>query len=282
MTGKVHAAKNSPALWQSHLLAPGEKDHKYKRGHCLIAGGPMTKTGAARLAARGALRVGAGLVTIASPKDALATYAAHLTAIMIEPADNADELLDLICQDRYSIAVAGPALGTDQNAKEKVSALLASGKPVLLDADAISIWKDDTATLFTSIVKHKRPVVLTPHLGEFGRVFDAPPTDNREHAVLAAARESGAIVVLKGAETLIADPQGNLVCNHHASPYLATAGSGDVLSGIIAGLMANGLPAFEAACAGVWMHGDAAIRFGSGLIAEDLPEMLPEVLSNLD
>lgn len=263
--------------WLS-LPSPAADGHKYDRGHAVVVSGAMASTGAARLAAAGALRAGAGLVTVASPPDAVMTNAAHLTAVMLRRAPDAETLGEILADERVTAAAIGMGLGLDDEdaARAKVHAVLGSGTAAVLDADALTAFAHASAELFDAIAG---PVVLTPHAGEFARLFAAGGT--RERNAAAAARTSGAVVVLKGEHTVIAAPDGRLHVNDHASPWLATAGSGDVLAGIVAGLLAQGMEPFEAARAAVWMHGDAGLRGGPGLVAEDLPALLPLVLRDL-
>jgi hydroxyethylthiazole kinase-like uncharacterized protein yjeF len=275
-TTQLH--ENSPALWQ--FPWPKLDGHKYSRGHCVVVSGPAHATGAARLAARAALRVGAGLVSVASPPDAVPVHAAHLTAIMIKPFQGAAGLGQLLSDKRLNATVLGPGLGVGRQARDLVMTVLKSGAATVLDADAITSFQDDPQALFNLL---DDTCVLTPHEGEFERLF--PGVADQSASKLEAARVAAAralcVVLLKGADTVIAAPSGKAVINANAPPSLATAGAGDVLAGLIAGLLAQGMPAFDAACAGAWLHGAAAGRFGPGLIAEDLPEMLPAVLTDL-
>jgi hydroxyethylthiazole kinase-like uncharacterized protein yjeF len=270
---------NLPALWRSRLRPPRPDDHKYARGHAFVVSGPASATGAARLAAAGALRAGAGAVTVASPPDALSVNASQLTAIMVRECDGPGALADLLADPRPKSVVIGPGNGVGRDTRANVEAALASDAAVVLDADALTSWADSAEQLFVNIQNTLHPVVMTPHEGEFGRLFsvERPRLDRAR----AAAAESGAVVVLKGYDTVIAAPDGRAAINANAPADLATAGSGDVLSGIIAGLLAQGLPGFEAAAAGVWMHGAAGAAVGHGLIAEDLPPAVPEVLRQL-
>jgi hydroxyethylthiazole kinase-like uncharacterized protein yjeF len=270
--------ENTPALWcYPHPRAEG---HKYDRGHCVVVCGPSHATGAARLAARGALRVGAGLVSVASPPDAVAINAAHLTAIMLKPFEGADGLAHLLDDKRLNAVVIGPGLGVGGETRELVMAVLQSGAAVVLDADALTSFRDDPDALFARL--HDR-CVLTPHDGEFERLFPGllDEAASKVDAVRTAAARAGCTVLLKGGDTVIANSSGKAAINANAPPTLATAGAGDVLAGFIAGLLAQKMTAFDAAACGVWLHGAAAGAFGPGLIAEDLPEMLPEVLSEL-
>jgi hydroxyethylthiazole kinase-like uncharacterized protein yjeF len=270
--------ENSPALWR--FPWPRADGHKYSRGHCVVVSGGPTATGAARLAARGALRIGAGLVTVASPPHAVMVHAAHLTAIMLKPFDGAEGLASLLEDRRLNSVVIGPALGVGGETREMVMAALASGAAVTLDADALTAFRDDPEALFARL--HDR-CVLTPHDGEFERLFPGLREDSADKvaAVRAAAARAGCAVLLKGGDTVIAQPGGKAAINANAPPDLATAGAGDVLAGFIAGLLAQGMTGFDAACAGTWLHGDAARHAGPGLISEDLPEFLPESLAAL-
>ncbi len=270
--------ENSPELWC--FSWPRLDAHKYARGHCVVVSGPAHATGAARLAARGALRIGAGLVSVASPPDAVAVNAAHLTAIMVKPFEGGAGLAELLTDRRFNAVVVGPGLGVGGETREAVFAVLASGASVVLDADALTSFRDHPDALFARL--HDR-CVLTPHAGEFDRIFPGllEESASRLDAARAAAAQCGAVVLLKGPDTVIAHPDGKAVINANAPPALATAGAGDVLAGFIGGLLAQGMTAFDAACAGTWLHGDAAARFGLGLIAEDLPEILPESLAAL-
>jgi NAD(P)H-hydrate epimerase len=270
--------ENSPALWQYPW--PRLEGHKYSRGHCVVVSGPAHATGAARLAARAALRVGAGLVSVASPPDAVAVNAAHLTAIMIKPFERAAKLGALLSDKRLNAVALGPGLGIGKDTRDLVTTVLKSGAGTVLDADAITSFQDDPQALFSLLDDR---CVLTPHEGEFERLFPGllDKSASKLEAARAAAAQALAVVVLKGADTVIAAPSGKAVINANAPAFLATAGAGDVLAGLIAGLLAQGMAAFDAACAGTWLHGEAARLFGPGLIAEDLAEMLPAALAGL-
>ncbi|MDE2184809.1 MAG: NAD(P)H-hydrate dehydratase [Alphaproteobacteria bacterium] len=271
-------AENGPEIWS--LPRPGPLGHKYARGHTLIISGPAHATGAARLAARGALRIGSGLVSVASPPGAIAVNAAHLTAIMVKPFDGAPGLAHLLEDKRYKAVAIGPGCGVGQGTRDLVGAVLNSDVAAVLDADALTSFSGDSGSLFQIL----RPSsVLTPHDGEFTRVFPdlLAHSASRIEAARDAAARAGCLVLLKGPDTIIADPNGRVVVTTNAPPELATAGSGDVLSGFIAGLMAQGMESFQASCAAVWLHAEAAKVFGPGLISEDLPEQLPAVLRRL-
>ncbi len=276
------AFANEPPLWLADLPLPQAGGHKYSRGHAVVVSGGMTSTGAARLAARGALRGGAGLVSLASPPDALAVNAAHLTAIMLLRMDGPPGLAAILADIRRNAVCLGPGLGVGGEARALVAEALASGASVVLDADALTSFADCPEQLFTGIrLWPGRPVVMTPHTGEFGRLFGTVKGDSKLDRARQAAEISGAVMVLKGADTVVAAADGRASIAANAPPWLATAGSGDVLAGIIAGLLAQGMPPLEAASAGVWMHGEAGRAAGIGLIAEDLPEALPHVWSAL-
>jgi len=276
---------NTPELWRAHLPAPRTEAHKYDRGHALVLSGAMHRTGAARLAARGALRCAAGLVTLASPREALAVNASHLTAIMLTPCDNAHELGEILSDRRINALVLGPGGGIGEPMRAMVLAALAApaqGRSIILDADALTSFEGRLRELAEAIKASQTAAILTPHDGEFARLFgeDSPSrqdSPSRLERARTGARLSGGIVLLKGADTVVAHPDGRAAIHGEAPPWLATAGSGDVLAGLVAGCLAQGAPAFEAACAAVWLHGAAARAFGPGLIAEDLPEAMPGV-----
>lgn len=272
---------NAPALWLPHFPWPTEEGHKYARGHAVVVSGPRYSTGAARLGARGALRIGAGLVTVASPREALGVNAAQLTAIMVREADGARGLKALLEDPRKNAVLIGPGVGLGEITKDLVLASLTSKAAVVLDADALTVFSDDPAVLFAAIKAHAAPVVLTPHDGEFARLFNDIHGASKLERTRAAAARSGAVVLLKGADSVVAAPDGRASINAMTSPWLATAGTGDVLGGMVLGLLAQAMPAFEATSAAVWMHGAAALAHGPGLIAEDVPEMLPTVLEDL-
>lgn len=273
---------SAPALWRSAFRWPAHGAHKYARGHALVVSGPAHSTGAARLGARGALRAGAGLATVASPLDAVSVNAAHLTAIMLKPFEGPEGLAKLLEDERKNAVLIGPGGGVGEAMCRLVEAALRAPAAAVLDADALTSFAGDLDRLRHAIaVRADRPVVLTPHDGEFARLFGDAPGSRLDRA-RRGAMESGAVVLLKGADTVIAAPDGRAAINANAPPWLATAGSGDVLGGFITGLLAQGMPAFEAASAAAWLHGEAASAFGPGLIAEDLPEQLPRILARLN
>lgn len=266
--------ENHPALWRAQLPQAKLSSNKYTRGHALLCGGyPMT--GAARMAARAAARVGAGLTTVAVPEAAFSLYASAFTSIMVQPLA-AGGLARLLSDPRFTAFLIGPGAGVSDATRDNALAMLRTALPVLLDADAISVFASRTAELAQAI---RGPCVMTPHDGEFARLFD--PRGDKLTRARAAARQSGAVIVLKGADSVIAAADGRAIINTNAPASLATAGSGDVLGGLILGLLAQGMDAFLAAAAGVWMHGAAAAAFGPGLLAEDLPDLMPAVLRAL-
>jgi ADP-dependent NAD(P)H-hydrate dehydratase / NAD(P)H-hydrate epimerase len=284
----IHPANfaNSPALWIHEFPRPKAEGHKYGRGHVVAVSGGASTTGAARLAARGALRAGAGLVTIASPPDALAVNAATSLSVMVRAVDGPTELAAFLTDKRRNAVVIGPGGGVGAVMRAQVGAVLASEAAAVLDADALTSFTGDPALLARSIGKHSgKGVVVTPHEGEYNSLFSALIDISKDNSKLERARIAasaiGAVLVLKGADTVIAGPDGRAAIAENAPPTLATAGSGDVLAGFVAGLLAQGMAPFEAAGAGVWLHGEAAREFGPGLIAEDLPEMLPRVYRRL-
>jgi hydroxyethylthiazole kinase-like uncharacterized protein yjeF len=282
---KPQTFANAPAFWGIAFPRPDSRGHKYSRGHAVVLSGGASTTGAARLAARGALRAGAGLVTIASPREALAINAAESLAVMVRPVDGPAELGEFLADRRRNAVVLGPGGGVGPQMREEVLAALASRAAVVLDADALTSFAEHPDLLSGAIRKRGGNVVLTPHQGEFSRLFQKIQEDPQSHSKLEKTRLAadfcGAVVVYKGADSVVAAPDRRATVAENGPPSLATAGSGDVLAGIIGGLMAQGMPAFEAACAGVWLHGDAATEFGPGLIAEDLPDMLPRVYRRL-
>jgi hydroxyethylthiazole kinase-like uncharacterized protein yjeF len=277
---------NEPPLWVGLFPVPQPQGHKYSRGHAVMVSGGLSTTGAARLAARGALRAGAGLVTIASPREALAVNAAANLAIMVRPVDGPAELAEFLADKRRNAVAMGPGGGVGPAMREAVRAALASEAAVVLDADALTSFAKEPAGLFAAIGERSgRAVVLTPHEGEYARVFSNITNDTKVKSKLEKARlaaeTSGAIVLLKGGDTVVAAADGRASIAANAPPTLATAGSGDVLTGMIAGLLAQGMPAFDAASAAAWLHGEAAREFGLGLISEDLPDALPAVYRRL-
>ncbi|MEC9461620.1 MAG: NAD(P)H-hydrate dehydratase [Pseudomonadota bacterium] len=264
---------NGPGIWAGHEKAASATDHKYRRGHLTVFSGPETATGAARLTAAAGLKAGAGLVTLASPASALSINAGHLTAVMLTRLDTPQDLSSWLDDSRRSTFVLGPGFGDLDRARRFALILGGAGRRLILDADGISAFKDMAGELSTAFSGEEPRLVVTPHEGEFVRLFpDIASADNlgKVEKAIAAARAIGGIVVYKGADTVIASPDGRAAIEEEAPPSLATAGSGDVLAGIIGARIANGMPAFEAACAGVHLHGQAALRAGQGMTAEDL------------
>lgn len=276
----VRTFANGPRLWGGAFPEPSAEGHKYSRGHAVVVSGPAHATGAARLGARAALRAGAGLVTLASPFDAVAVNAHHLTAVMIAPFEGPEGLTSLLSDRRKNAVLLGPGLGVGEATCRLVEAALRTEAHVVLDADALTSFAGQLPRLRSAIEAHTGSVVLTPHDGEYTRLF-GPASGIRLERARHAVAESGAVVLLKGADTVIGDRAGRAAINANAPPWLATAGAGDVLGGFVTGLLAQGMPAFDAACAAAWLHGEAAAAFGPGLISEDLPDALPPVLARL-
>ena len=306
---RVRCWRNGPDLWSAWWPQQDPAAHKYHRGHALVWGGART-TGAPRLAALAAARIGAGLTSLCVPESAWPIYAGAMLSVMVKAVTGEGALqwsagLQTALEDpRVSALLIGPGAGAgcaNSGLRALVCLMLASARPVVLDADALTAFEDDPQLLFAAIAAHSRPVVLTPHEGEFARLFGeagvvsqgdagqspAPPSHTELRPVSKieraqrAARLSQAIVVLKGADTVIAAPDGRVAVNDQAPACLATAGTGDVLAGMVCGLLAQGMAAWPAACAAVWLHGRAALRLGPGMLAEDLPEALPQVLAEL-
>ncbi len=275
---ETRTMENSPALWAAGLPYPGPGDYKHRRGHLKVVSGPLRSTGAARLAARAGLRAGAGLVTLLSPPDAISVNAAHLTAIMLSEVAGAADIR--AAAETASAVVIGPAAGVTPATRENVAAVLASPARAVLDADALTVFEADPAALFALL---RAGDVLTPHTGEFRRLFGdlLETAPNKIEAARASAARAGCTVLVKGADTVIASPGGHVIVNTHATGWLATAGSGDVLAGILAGFMAQGVDTFLAAAMAAWIHGEAGRRVGAGLIAEDLEGELADILSAL-
>lgn len=278
--------RNEPGLWLRRWPVAGADVHKYRRGAVLALAGGLSGVGASRLAARAALRIGAGLVTLACRPEALAAHAGRGPDALINRAIGAEEeLAAILGERRLGCVVAGPALGLDARARRDVLAVLRAGVPAVLDADALTILAARPRALPAAIAARGAACVLTPHEGEFARLFGENPEITQARSKLERARHAasvtGAVIVLKGADTVVAHPGGEAAINPTGSQALATAGTGDVLAGMIGGLIAQGMPAFEAACAAVWLHGKAGETCGHGLIADDLPEALPSLLAAL-
>jgi hydroxyethylthiazole kinase-like uncharacterized protein yjeF len=276
---------NQPGLWGDAFPIPRVDGHKYSRGHAVVVSGGLSFTGAARLAARGALRAGAGLVTIASPPDALIVNAAASLAVMVRRIDGVQGLAALLSDKRLNAIVLGPGSGVGEPTREMVLAALGGNRAVVLDADALTSFAEDPAPLVAGMAGRSAATVVTPHEGEFARLFNSisemPKGESKLDRARAAARATQAVVLLKGPDTVVAAPDGRAAIAENAPPWLATAGAGDVLAGFAAGLLAQGMPGFEAAAAGVWLHGEAGREGGPGLIAEDIPEAVPTVYRRL-
>lgn len=271
---------NHPALWHATMPKTDENSHKYNRGYAVIQGG-FPITGAAKLAAMAAARIGAGITAIVSPEHAFAIYASQLLSIMVKPYANAQAHHAMLQDPRINAFLIGPGAGNSTDTLNTLRVMLETGKPMVIDADAITCLNGEHVLLHRAMTIG---IVLTPHEGEFARLFGVKPAqvmDARVQQTQEAAIASGAIVLLKGRNTVIASPEGRVIINQDAPSILATAGSGDVLAGMITGLLAQGMPAFEAAAAASWIHSQAAQTFGLGLIADDLPGLIPPVLQLL-
>jgi len=277
--------ENVPELWHGSFPQPKLDGHKYSRGHAIVVSGPMFMTGAARLAARAALRVGAGLVTVAAAKDAIPVLAASLTAVMVRQAAGAKGLTLLLKDKRMNAVLLGPGQGVGTATKNVVVAAAKARRSLVLDADAITSFARQAPAL-AKVLKPAHEAVLTPHEGEFAKLFSGQKEiveiPSKIERTRAAAKAMGQVVLLKGADTVVAAPDGRAAVAANAPADLATAGAGDVLAGFVTGLLAQGMPAFEAACAAVWLHGECGQLVGRGLISEDLPEALPHVLRRLN
>jgi ADP-dependent NAD(P)H-hydrate dehydratase / NAD(P)H-hydrate epimerase len=274
-------AVNHPDWWGAVLPRPGADGHKYRRGHALIVGG-AEMTGAARLAAGAAARLGAGLVTIAAPEPAYPIYAGAMLGVLVRKMSGLGDLQTLLGDSRRNAVLIGPGAGTGDATRAAVMAVLAARKHTVLDADALTSHASERDKFFAAL---HPDCVLTPHEGEFARLFDFSGSESagsKLDRARRAARDSGAVVLLKGADTVIAAPDGRAAINENAPPELATAGSGDVLAGMVVALLAQGVAPFEAAAAACWLHGAAARQVGPGLVAEDLAGALPSVLAELE
>ncbi|MET0313283.1 MAG: NAD(P)H-hydrate dehydratase [Hansschlegelia sp.] len=278
----ARAFLNRPALWRAALPEPTLEGHKYSRGHVAVWSGAELATGASRLSALSALRAGAGAVTLIGDRDALRVHAAHLTAVMLRVAPP-DGWKEFLAERKVAVALVGPGAGATSETRGAVEQALGHGRGAVLDADVFTLFAGDADGLARLIAAGGGEAVLTPHEGEFRRVFgeDADDAPSKLERARAAARRVGAVVLIKGPDTVVAAPDGRAAIADNAPPTLATAGAGDVLAGLCAGLMAQGAPAFEAAAAAVWIHGEAANIVGRGMIADDLPGAIPEVLRRL-
>lgn len=269
--------ENSSSLWLNHFPWPKQETHKYLRGHCLILGGKK-QTGATKLAAKGALRSGSGVVTLACTQDVMSEYANYLPSLLVEKILDTSNFKDLLLEKKVDSVLLGPAAGVNLQLRERVLLTLGFKKPCVLDADALSVFENKPDLLFDAIAS---PCILTPHLGEFQKLFPDLKEGTIENVQKAALR-SNAIVILKGHKTIIASPETNKVAiNNNGLPFLATAGSGDVLAGIIASLLSQKLTAWLASLIGVWVHAECSNEFGPGLISDDIPDLIPKVLQKL-
>jgi len=269
--------ENDPALWLKDFPIPGPNTHKFERGHVVVYGG-SEKTGAARLGAAAAQRAGAGLVSIATRPDAKQIYEMFRASIMTDSWTTAEEFRALLRDERKNAVLIGPGAGADDALRDAVRATLDFNKAAVLDADVFTAFKDNAKELFTRLSPDRH--VLTPHEGEFERLFGTLDGNKLERAVK-AAKLSNAVIVLKGSDTIIAAPDGTAVINTNAPSTLATAGSGDVLAGLITGLMAQGMKPFMAAAAGVWLHSETARNLGLGMASEDIITYTPQTLNRL-
>jgi len=272
-------AKNDPTLWRKLFPFPQADDNKYSRGHALVCGGELM-TGATRMAARAAQRMGAGLVTLAAPSKVAQLYSETLESVIVRPLENDQAWRSLVQHLGADAFLIGPGLGIGQRQAMDILAALKVRKPIVLDADVFSNFSHDPDTLLSHL---HSGCVLTPHEGEFNRLWGSRmgPLGDRLERARKAAQETGCILLLKGSGTIIAHPDGSAILNDNAPPWLATAGSGDVLAGMILGLIAQKMPVFAASAAAVWLHGQIASDFGLGLIAEDIIEGIPKVLQKL-
>ncbi len=275
----AHATwRNQPDLWQGALPRPGLLDHKYSRGHALVIGS-SDMPGAGRLASAAARRIGAGMLSVAAPAQSLPLFMADQPGIIAKPAARPEDLVEILMDRRISAVLVGSGLLPNAAAREAVITALAGGRAAVVDGGGLTAFVDRPDDLFTL---GRSDVVLTPHEGEFARLFpDLGPNLSKLARARLAAQRARSTIILKGADTIIAAPDGQAAINADASPYLATAGSGDVLAGLVLGLLAQGVPAFQAACAATWFHGRAGMSVGPGLIAEDLPAAIPGLLRAL-
>ena len=277
----MNIIQNNPNLWISSFPKPISTDHKYTRGMVLINCGPKSKTGAARLSARSAMRVGAGAVKIVCNSDVVDILEPQISVELIQVIYNKQDFQNLLKDKKISSVLMGPGNGINNETKARTLMALAFVDHVVIDADAITAFADDPNELFIDCYPH---TILTPHEGEFKKIFgtDIANIDDRVLRAKEAAIRSNTTVVLKGANTIIASPNGDLVINKSKAAYLATAGSGDVLAGIIASLVGkNKMSAFDAACAGVWLHSTIGAYLGPGMIAEDIIDMIPITIKKL-
>ena len=276
--------RNDPVIWSAQLPLAKTSGHKYTRGHLCVFSGSFSRTGAARLAAQSALKSGAGLVTVLSPSSAVASNAAHLTAIMLRRMDDLPDLDELLADERMRGFVLGPGFGMGEKVRAFALRIIEAGRACVLDADGITAFSDFQDTLFSACRARPTAMVLTPHEGEFARLFPdihAAPELSKIDRARSAAERSNAVVLYKGADTVIAAPDGGALINVNAPPWLATAGSGDCLAGIVGALLVQKMPPFEAAAAAAYLHAEAGRRAGEGLTADDLPDAIPPLTDYL-
>ena len=279
---KIH--ENTPQLWLENFPIPEVQGHKYNRGHAVVVGGEEL-TGAAKLASFAALRSGAGLVTIASPKESSMVYRSGSPSVMVKDINNLEEFTSIISQKSVTGVLIGPGNGVNKETYDRVLRAITCN-PCVLDADALTVFEQCPNVLFRALKNMSEcNNVITPHEGEFKKLFikEAESKNSKSKIELAISASSiNAVIVLKGADTIITSPTGLIYINTNSSPYLATAGSGDVLSGIILGLLVQGMIPFEAASAGVWLHGESGRMFGPGLVAEDIAKIIPSIFKKLN
>jgi hydroxyethylthiazole kinase-like uncharacterized protein yjeF len=277
----VNTFHNVPQLWEPDFPKHRITQHKYARGHTLVMSGPVSKSGAARLMARAALRMGSGLVTLASASDVLPIHASRLDSVMFAEVNDADAFTRLLYDERLNCVCVGPGMPPDESTRLLVSEVFKADRLTVLDAGALSAFDGCQDVLIGYIAGNNREVVITPHSGEFQRLFPAlSALPSKLEMAKQAAATIGGVVVLKGADTVVADGSGQAAIASNAPPWLATAGSGDVLTGMIAGLIAQGMQAFHAACAAVWIHGEAANVLGPGMISSDLDQGIRDIIKS--
>ena len=281
-TVEVEALYNTKKIWGEHFPYPTQSIHKYNRGHTLVVSGPIETAGAARLAACAALRCGSGLVTLATSHNGLIAHASHLTSVMLRQSNSIEEISAILKDYRFNCVALGSGLQSDEKTCKLVKSVLKHSRKTVLDAGAISCFGDDPQSLFKEIHENTSDVILTPHDGEFTRLFPYEScSPSKIEKAKQAAKLCGATILLKGSDTVVATPDGQISVSNNAPPWLATAGSGDVLTGIVAGFLAQGMPSFEAASAAVWVHGEAANVLGPGMISSDLDQGLKQVMKSI-
>ena len=271
---------NSLSLWLNKFPWKKKKDHKYSRGKLNIFGSQLNMTGSTILSSEAALRVGIGSVKIICSKKTLPIYSSKFPSVLKEEINDLISLKKLIVKEKNSIFLIGPGAGVNQLTKKRTKLILKNSKYAIIDADALTCFKNNPKELYNLLDKNK---IITPHIKEFHTIF---PMINKKisnyEKIVKASKICKCNIVLKGANTLISSSTENIVLNKHTSSELAVIGSGDVLSGIIASLVGkNKLTPFLACCAAVWIHGDIAKKFGPGLIAEDIVKNIPNVLRKL-